>query len=72
MLRVHANFSMNNMRRDRIRNSLPNNLHSLSAAGNPPPTTLLLANRLPKTWRRRRRHQNSPLIPISISTTLRA
>ena len=70
MLPVHANFSMNNMRRDRIRNSLQKGLNSLSEAGNPP-TTLLLGNRLPKTRKRRMRHQNHLTFPISISTTLK-
>ena len=37
----HVNFSMNNMRRDRIKNSLQEDLHSSCEAGNPP-TILLL------------------------------
>ena len=47
MLLGHVNFSMNNMRRDRIKNSLQKNLHSLCEGGNPP-TTLLLGYDLPK------------------------
>ena len=43
----HVNFSMNNMRRDRIKNSLQKDLHSLGESGNPP-TTLLLGDDLPK------------------------
>ena len=47
MLLGHKNFSMNNMRRDRIKNSLQKDLHSLCEAGNPP-TTLLLGDDHPK------------------------
>ena len=47
MLPGHVNLSMNNMRRDRIKNSLQNDLHSMGEAGNPP-TTLLVGDDLPK------------------------
>ena len=38
MLLGHANFSMNNMRRDRIKNSLQKDLNSLCEPGSPPTT----------------------------------
>ena len=41
---------MNNMKRDRIKNNLQKDLHSLCEAGNPP-TTLLLGDDLPKKIR---------------------
>ena len=47
MLPGHVNLSMNNMRRDRIKNSLQKDLHSMGEAGNPP-TTLLVGDDLPK------------------------
>ena len=47
MLLGDANFSMNNMRRDRIKNSFQKDLHSLFEAGNPP-TTLLSGDDPPK------------------------
>ena len=50
MLLGHVNFSMNNMRRNRIKNSLQKDLHSLCESGNPP-TTLLLGDDLPKKIR---------------------
>ena len=50
MLLGHVHFSMNNMRRDRIKNSLQKDLHSLCKAGNPS-TTLLLGDDLPKKIR---------------------
>ena len=40
MLLGQANFSMNNMRRDRVKNSSQKDLHSLFEAGNPPITLL--------------------------------
>ena len=40
MLPGHVNLSMNNMRRDRIKNSLQKDLHYLCEAGNPPATLL--------------------------------
>ena len=43
----HLNFSMNNMRRYRNKNSLQKDLRSLCEAGNPP-TTLLLGDDLSK------------------------
>ena len=43
----HVNLSMNNIRRDRIKNNLQADLHSLYEAGNPP-TTLLVGDNLPK------------------------
>ena len=46
----HVNFSMNNMTRERIKNSFQDDLHSLCEAGNPP-TTLLLGDDLPKKIR---------------------
>ena len=51
MLLGHVNFSMDNMRKDRIKNSLQKDLHSLCEAGNPPTTTLLLEDDLPKKIR---------------------
>ena len=50
MLLGHVNFSMNNMKRDKIKNSLRKDLHSLCESGNPP-TTLLLGDDLPKKIR---------------------
>ena len=61
MLLGHVNFSMNNMRRDRIKNSLQKDLHFLCEAGNPP-TTLLLGDDLPKKFMKQRSHQNLPQI----------
>ena len=46
----HVNFSMNNMRRDRIKNSLQKDLHSSCETSNPP-TTLLLGDDLLKKMR---------------------
>ena len=62
MLLGHANFSMNNMRRDRIKNSLQKDLHSLFEAGNPP-TTLLSGDNPPKRkFAKQKNHQNVPQI----------
>ena len=50
MLLGHVNFSMNNLRRDKIKNSLQKDLHSLCEPGNPP-TTLFVGDDLPKKIR---------------------
>ena len=50
MLLIYVNFSMNNIRRDWIKNSLEKDLHSLCEAGNPP-TTLLLGDDHPNKIR---------------------
>ena len=50
MLLIYVNFSMNNIRRDWIKNSLEKDLHSLYEAGNPP-TTLLLGDDHPNKIR---------------------
>ena len=47
MLLGHVNFSMNNMRRDAIKNIFEKDLHSLCEAGNST-TTLILGDDLPK------------------------
>ena len=47
MLLGHVNFSMNNMRRNRMKNTLQKDLHSLCEAGSSR-TTLLLGDDLPK------------------------
>ena len=47
MLLGHVNFSINKMRRDRIKNSLQKDLHSFCEVGNPP-ITLLSVDELPK------------------------
>ena len=47
MLLEHVNFAMNNIRRDRIKNSLQKDLNFLCEPGNPP-STLLLGDDLPK------------------------
>ena len=47
MMLENINFSMDNITRDRIKNSLQKDLHSLCEAGNPP-TALLLGDDLPK------------------------
>ena len=47
---LHVNFSMNNMRRDRIKNSLQKDLHSSYEASNPPTTLLLGGDLLKKMW----------------------
>ena len=47
----HVNFPMNNMRREKIKNSLQKDLHSLCEADNPP-TTLLLGYDLSKKIRK--------------------
>ena len=60
----HVNFSMNNMRRDRIKNSLQKDLHSLGESGNPP-TTLLLGDDLPKKTHEAK--ESSKLISHSLS-----
>ena len=67
MLLGHANFSMNNMRRDRIKNSLQKDLHSLFEAGNPP-TTLLSGDNPPKESLRSKRIIKTYL-KFTISTT---
>ena len=64
MLLGHVNFSMNNMKRDRIRNSLRRDLHSLCEAGNPP-TTFLLVDDLPKKIREAK--ESSKLTSHSLS-----
>ena len=50
MLLVHVKFSMNNMRRDWIKNSLQNDLSSLCEAGNRPTTLLLGDDHLKMTY----------------------
>ena len=50
MLLVHVKFSVNNMRRDWIKNSLQNDLHSLCEAGNRPTTLLLGDDHLKMTY----------------------
>ena len=50
MLLVHVKFSVNNMRRDWIKNSLQNDLHSLCKAGNRPTTLLLGDDHLKMTY----------------------
>ena len=50
MLLGHINFSINNVRKDRIKNSLQKDLHSLHEAGNPV-STLLLGDNSPKKVR---------------------
>ena len=51
MLLRHISFSINNVRKDRIKNSFQKDLHSLCEAGNPP-TTLLLGDNFPKKIRK--------------------
>ena len=46
----HVNFPMNNLRTEKIKNSLQKDLHSLCEAGNPP-TTVLLRDDLSKKIR---------------------
>ena len=58
MLLVHEIFSMNNMRRNKIKNSLQKDPYSLCEAGDPP-TTLLLENDLPKEIREAKESSNS-------------
>ena len=62
MLLGHVNFSMNNMRKDRIKKSLQKDLLSLSEADNPP-TTLLLGDDLPKKIREAKESSNLLHIP---------
>ena len=50
MLLRYVYFSMTNMRKDRVKNSLQKDLHALYEAGNPR-TTLLLGNDFPKNVR---------------------
>ena len=59
----HVNFSMNNIRRERMKNSFQKELHSLCEAGNPP-TTLLLGDDFPKKIRKAKessKHKSNPL-----------
>ena len=60
----HVNFSMNNIRRERIKNSLQKELHSLCEAGNPP-TTLLLGDDLPKKIREAKESSKLTSNPLS-------
>ena len=64
MLLGHVNFPMNNMRRDRIKNSLQKGLHFLCEAGNPP-TTLLLGDDLPKKIREAKESSKLTSHPLS-------
>ena len=64
MLLGHVSFSMNNMRRDRIKNSLQKDLHSLREAGNPP-TTLLLRDDIPKKIRKAKESSKLTSHPLS-------
>ena len=60
----HVNFSMNNIRRERIKNSLQKELHSLCEAGNPP-TTLLLGDDFPKKIRKAKELSKLTSNPLS-------
>ena len=60
----HVNFFMNSMRRERIKNSLQKDLHSLCEAGNPP-TTLLLGDVLPKKIREAKESSKLTSHPLS-------
>ena len=64
MLLGHVNFSMNNMTRERIKNSFQDDLHSLCEAGNPP-TTLLLGDDLPKKIRDGKKSSKFTSHPLS-------
>ena len=65
MLLGHVNFSMNNMRRDRIKNSLQRDLHSLCDEAGNPTTTFLLVDDLPKKICEAKK--SSKLAPHSLS-----
>ena len=60
----HVNFSMNNIRRERIKNSLQKELHSLCEAGNPP-ITLLLGDDFPKKIRKAKELSKLTSNPLS-------
>ena len=64
MLLGHVNFSMDNMRRNRIKNTLKKDLHSLREAGSPR-TTLLLGDDLPKEICETKESSKITLHPIS-------
>ena len=64
MLLGYVNFSMNNMRRDRIKKSLQKDLHSLCEVGNPP-TTLFLGDDLPKKIRETKESSKLTSHPLS-------
>ena len=60
----HVNFPVNNMRRDRIKNSFQKDLHSLCEAGNSP-TTLLLGDHLPRKIREAKESSKLTSYPLS-------
>ena len=64
MLLGHVNFSMNKVRRDRIKNSLQKDLYSLCEAGNPP-TTLPLGDDAPKKVREAKQSSKLTLYLLS-------